>query len=59
MDPGGNWLGDNWRERSEHVYCLVAGSASEVARSVIEGAGFFLEFKRAIYPEKQSGRRFI
>ena len=42
----------------------MAGSASEVARSVTEGAGArgaqppgnFLEFiKRANYPEKQSG----
>ena len=41
--------------------CCVAGSASEVARSVSEGAaagvhGNFLEFiKPANYPEKQSG----
>ena len=42
--------------------CCVVGSASEVALRAIEGSpaggaapGFFFEFKRANYPEKQSG----
>ena len=58
MDPGGeNWRGDNWFERNEH---MLGGRLREWGGAKRQGSGGaaprnFLEFKRANYPEKQSG----